>query len=91
MLERKIAMTRNLLLAVIILCLVLGGVVVYQGQEIKKTRETLNAMQRQAENAVGQFMPQPTDLWPPSTNLIFERNGLIPSASTLSCPWMSRW
>jgi hypothetical protein len=58
MLERKIAITRNLLFAVIILCLVLGGVVVYQGQEIRKTRETLNAMQRQAENAVGQFMPQ---------------------------------
>ena len=58
MLENKIAMTRNLLLFVILLCIALGAVIVYQGQEIKKTRETLNAMQRQAENAVGQFMPQ---------------------------------
>ena len=58
MLESKIAMTRNLLLFVILLCIALGAVVIYQGQEIKKTRETLNAMQRQAENAVGQFMPQ---------------------------------
>jgi predicted component of type VI protein secretion system len=58
MLESKIAMTRNLLLLVIVLCIALGAVVIYQGQEIKKTRETLNAMQRQAENAVGQFMPQ---------------------------------
>jgi hypothetical protein len=58
MLERKIAVTRNLLFAVIILCLVLAGIVAYQGQEIRKTHETLNAMQRQAENAVGQFMPQ---------------------------------
>jgi len=58
MLESKIAMTRNLLLFVILLCIALGAVVIYQGQEIKKTRETLNSMQRQAENAVGQFMPQ---------------------------------
>jgi len=58
MLESKIAMTRNLLLFVILLCIALGAVVIYQGQEIKKTRETLNAMQRQAENAVGTFMPQ---------------------------------
>jgi hypothetical protein len=57
MLERKIAVMRNLLVLVILLCIALGGVVVYQGQEIRKTRETLNAMQRQAENAVGQFMP----------------------------------
>jgi len=57
MLERKLAVTRNLLVLVILLCLALGGVVVYQGQEIRKTRDTLNAMQRQAENAVGQFMP----------------------------------
>jgi FHA domain-containing protein len=58
MLERKLAMMRNLIVFVIVLCIALGGVVVYQGQEIKKTRDTLNAMQRQAENAVGQFMPQ---------------------------------
>ncbi|MDP9267118.1 MAG: FHA domain-containing protein [Acidobacteriota bacterium] len=58
MLESKIAMTRNLLLLVILLCIALGAVVIIQGQEIRKTRETLNAMQRQAENAVGQFMPQ---------------------------------
>jgi uncharacterized protein HemX len=58
MLERKIAMMRNLIIFVIVLCIALGGVVVYQGQEIRKTRDTLNAMQRQAENAVGQFMPQ---------------------------------
>lgn len=57
MLERKIAVMRNLLVLVILLCLALGGVVVYQGQEIRKTHDTLNAMQRQAENAVGQFMP----------------------------------
>jgi hypothetical protein len=58
MLERKIAMMRNLLVFVIVLCVGLAGVVIYQGQEIRKTRETVNAMQRQAENAVGTFMPQ---------------------------------
>ena len=58
MLESKIAVTRNLLVFVILLCIVLGGVIVYQGQEIRKTRETLNSMQRDAQNAVGQFMPQ---------------------------------
>lgn len=58
MLENKIAVTRNLLIFVILLCIVLGGVIVYQGQEIRKTRETLNSMQRDAQNAVGQFMPQ---------------------------------
>ena len=58
MLERKIAMMRNLIVVMIIFCLGLGALVIYQGQEIKKTRDTLNAMQRQAENAVGTFMPQ---------------------------------
>ena len=58
MLERKIAMMRNLLVFVIVLCVGLAGVVIYQGQEIRKTRETVTAMQRQAENAVGTFMPQ---------------------------------
>jgi len=57
MLERNLAVTRNLLVLVILLCLALGAVVVYQGQEIRKTRDTLNAMQKQAEGAVGQFMP----------------------------------
>ena len=57
MLERKIAVMRNLLVLVILLCVALGAMVVYQGQEIRKTRDTLNAMQKQAEGAVGQFMP----------------------------------
>lgn len=57
MLERKIAVMRNLLVLVILLCVALGAMVVYQGQEIRQTRDTLNAMQKQAEGAVGQFMP----------------------------------
>lgn len=57
MLERKIAVMRNLVVIVILLCLGLVGVVVYQGQEIRKTHDTLRAMQRQADSAVGQFMP----------------------------------
>lgn len=58
MLEAKLNTIRNLLVAVTLLCLGLVGMVVYQGQEIKRNREAMNNMQRQAENAVGQFMPQ---------------------------------
>lgn len=58
MLERKLNVVRNLLLLAIVVCGVLAGVLIYQGQEIKRNRETLTAMQKQAENAVGQFMPQ---------------------------------
>jgi hypothetical protein len=58
MLENKIGMLRNLTVVVMILCVALIGVVIYQSQEIKKTQDTLNAMQRQATDAVGQFMPQ---------------------------------
>lgn len=58
MLEAKLNTIRNLLVAVTLLCLGLVGVVVYQGQEIRRNREAVNHMQRRAENAVGQFMPQ---------------------------------
>lgn len=58
MLERKLALVRNLLILTLIVCVALAGVVVYQGQQIKKNRDTLNVMQRQAESAVGALMPE---------------------------------
>lgn len=58
MVEAKLNTIRNLLVAVVLLCLVLVGIVVFQQQEIKRNREAVSSMQRQAENAVGQFMPQ---------------------------------
>jgi hypothetical protein len=58
MTQRKLDVLRNLVVVTLLLCVGLTVMVVLQQQEIRKNRESLGQMQAQAQNAVGQFMPQ---------------------------------
>jgi hypothetical protein len=58
MTQKKLDMLRNIVVVTLLLCIGLTVMVVLQQQEIRRNRETLAQMQAQAQNAVGQFMPQ---------------------------------
>jgi pSer/pThr/pTyr-binding forkhead associated (FHA) protein len=58
MMQGKLDMLRNLVVVTLLVCVGLTVMVVLQQQEIRRNRETLARMQEQAQNAVGQFMPQ---------------------------------
>ncbi len=57
MIEQKLDLLRNLLVAAVGLIVILGAIVVYQGQTISRNRDTVVQMQRDAQTAIGQFMP----------------------------------
>ena len=56
--QRQMDTLRNLLIVTLVVCIALAVMLVMQQQEIRRNRETLAQMQDQAQNAVGQFMPQ---------------------------------
>jgi len=58
MIEQKLKTLRNILGLTLALVVILLGVVIYQGQQLNDTRDTLRAMQKQAGDAVAQFRPQ---------------------------------
>jgi uncharacterized protein HemX len=56
--EETLKMLRNLVAVLIALVLILGGLMISQFQEIRRNRDTMLAMRRQANEAVNQFTPQ---------------------------------
>ncbi len=56
--EETLKILRNLVAVLVVLVVVLCGLMVNQFQEIRRNRDTLLAMRRQANDAVAQFTPQ---------------------------------
>lgn len=56
--EGTLKILRNLVAVLVVLVVILCGLMINQLQEIRRNRDTILAMRRQANDAVGQFTPQ---------------------------------
>lgn len=57
MIEQRLNTLRNLLVVAVVLVLALGGVILYQAQQISRNHDAIQEMRSEARTAVGQFMP----------------------------------
>jgi|SRR6266849_2172537 len=56
--EGTLKILRNLVAVLVVLVVILCGLMINQLQEIRRNRDTILAMRRQANDAVSQFTPQ---------------------------------
>jgi type II secretory pathway component PulL len=60
-LENKLKTIRNILLANLVILVVLLGCIFWQSSELAQTRDEVQQLHAQAQNAAGQLMPQLND------------------------------